>query len=119
MPGFIAVYENAQERPERVAKVKSQIGFYASTPTYRRVLALHGWEAVGEELTALSKRGEWGQLADHITDEMLDVLAISGTPTEVAAEIGRRYGDVATRIVLPGADEPDAARQIKDALTAA
>ncbi len=119
MPGFIAVYDNERERAERVGKVKAQIGFYASTPTYRRVLALHGWESVGEELTAMSKRGEWGMLANLVTDEMLDALAIVGSTAEVAEEIERRYGDVVTRIVLPGADEPEASRQVKDALRAA
>lgn len=119
MPGFIAVYEDEAQRVQRIAKLKAQIGFYASTPTYRRVLTLHGWEAEGEELTAMSTRGEWGRLRDLITDEMLNVLAITGTPDEVAPEIERRYGDIATRIVLPGADEPEASPQVRDALRAA
>ena len=38
---------------------KQQIAFYGSTPGYRGVLELHGWGEIGEQLNAMSKRGEW------------------------------------------------------------
>jgi alkanesulfonate monooxygenase SsuD/methylene tetrahydromethanopterin reductase-like flavin-dependent oxidoreductase (luciferase family) len=43
-----------------------------------------------------------------ITDEMLATLAVLGTPEECAAELQRRFGDVATRICcyFPGYQPP-------------
>jgi len=37
--------------------------FYASTPAYRPVLQLHGWEDLAAELTALTKQNRWASSA--------------------------------------------------------
>jgi alkanesulfonate monooxygenase SsuD/methylene tetrahydromethanopterin reductase-like flavin-dependent oxidoreductase (luciferase family) len=44
-----------------------------------------------------------------ITDEMVDTLAVSGTPDDVAAEIVRRYGGHADRVSVyfPGYEAAD------------
>jgi len=49
--------------PEEELFVRAQIAFYASTPSYRRVMALHGWGEIAEQLSALVRRGEWGEMA--------------------------------------------------------
>jgi alkanesulfonate monooxygenase SsuD/methylene tetrahydromethanopterin reductase-like flavin-dependent oxidoreductase (luciferase family) len=43
-----------------------------------------------------------------VTDEMLGTLAVRGTPEECAAELGRRFGDLADRVCcyFPGYDAP-------------
>ncbi|MFJ6670168.1 TIGR03617 family F420-dependent LLM class oxidoreductase [Actinosynnema sp. NPDC091369] len=84
-----------------VADVKRQIAFYGSTPTYRKVLDLHGWGELHEELHRLSRRRAWDDMAAAITDEVLAAFAVVGTPAEVRAEVDRRYGDVITRIAAP------------------
>ncbi|HUQ42322.1 MAG TPA: TIGR03617 family F420-dependent LLM class oxidoreductase, partial [Candidatus Limnocylindrales bacterium] len=50
--------------------VREQIAFYASTPTYRAVLAHHGWDTVGEELSRLARAGKFAELPRLVTDEM-------------------------------------------------
>ncbi|RKT52152.1 TIGR03617 family F420-dependent LLM class oxidoreductase [Saccharothrix australiensis] len=82
-----------------VAEVKRQIAFYGSTPAYRKVLDLHGWGDLHDELHRLSRRGRWDEMAAAVDDEVLHAFAVVGTPAEVAAELDRRYGDVATRIL--------------------
>ncbi|GAA0245801.1 TIGR03617 family F420-dependent LLM class oxidoreductase [Cryptosporangium japonicum] len=77
--------------PERA--VRGLLAFYASTPAYRPVLDVEGWGDLQPELNARSKRGEWASMAELITDEMVDTLAVCGTPDQVAAEIVARYGD--------------------------
>jgi probable F420-dependent oxidoreductase len=107
-PGFVVARDSEQERAEGVEFVRSQIGFYGSTPAYRPVLELHGWGALQAELNALTKQGAWDRLGGVITDEMVDAFAIVDTPEDAAAEVKRRYGDVATRITLslPDGAEP-------------
>ena len=39
-----------RRRSAQREKMRAQISFYASTPTYRTVLEAHGWEEVGERL---------------------------------------------------------------------
>ena len=52
------------------------LAFYGSTPVYRPVLEIEGWEALQPELNALSKQGEWNTMTGLITDEMVDTLAV-------------------------------------------
>jgi len=67
-------------------KAKGQIAFYGSTPAYRVMLDHHGWGDLQPELNALSKQGRWGEMIALVTDDMLDVIGVSGRP----AEAGRR-----------------------------
>jgi probable F420-dependent oxidoreductase len=78
--------------------VRNLLAFYGSTPSYRPVLDVEGWGDLQPELNALSKRGEWQQMAGLITDDLVSTIAVHGTPAECAAEIVARYGDWATRV---------------------
>jgi len=79
------------------AAARKQIAFYGSTPAYWRVLELHGWGALGEELNQMSKRGEWDEMGHRITDDMLHEFAIVAPPDQVAKRLLTLYGDVFTR----------------------
>ena len=72
--------------------VRSLLAFYGSTPAYRPVLEVEGWGDLQPELNRLSKQGDWTTMGTLITDEMVDTIAVHGTPDQVAAEIVRRYG---------------------------
>lgn len=75
--------------------VRSQLAFYASTPAYAGVLELHGWEAVGTELTALSKAGRWAEMGALIDDGMLGTFAVvSESPERVPQLLRERYGEL-------------------------
>jgi probable F420-dependent oxidoreductase len=101
LPLFAVARDKEEDMAEGVRFVRQQIGFYASTPTYRPVLDLHGWGALHEELNAMTKRGEWDGLADMIDDEVLDAFAVIGTPEHALAEAHRRYGDIVARLNFP------------------
>jgi probable F420-dependent oxidoreductase len=100
-PSFVATGTNDEEIAAAVAGVKEQIAFYGSTPAYRKVLELHGWGALQDELNALSKRDGWAEMAGLIDDEILNTIAVVGPPEEVAAELRRRYGGLVQRITVP------------------
>jgi probable F420-dependent oxidoreductase len=96
MPFIVTGSDEASIRAADAA-VRKQIAFYGSTPAYRPVLEAHGWDGLGEELNALSKRGEWDEMGRRITDEMLHEFAIVAPPEAIAERILRQYGDVFTR----------------------
>ena len=87
---------------EEIAKArdacKAQIGFYGSTPAYKVVLEQHGWEGVQMELNKMTKKGLWQDIGGLVTDEMLESIAVTGTPSEVSAQIFDRYANIAVRI---------------------
>ncbi|HUR14719.1 MAG TPA: LLM class flavin-dependent oxidoreductase, partial [Mycobacteriales bacterium] len=71
--------------------VRSLVGFYASTPAYRRVLDAHGWGSLQDELRELTRAGRWADLAPAVPDEVLDEVALLGTPEDVAAGLRTRF----------------------------
>lgn len=81
------------EELEAARGVRFLLAFYGSTPAYRPVLEVEGWGELQPELNALSKQGRWSDMTALITDDMVERLAVHGTPDAVATEIGRRYGD--------------------------
>jgi probable F420-dependent oxidoreductase len=74
------------------------LSFYASTPAYRPVLEVEGWEDLQAELNALSKSDRWEEMPGRIDDAMLVTLAAVGSPKEVAAEIVARFGGLVDRV---------------------
>jgi probable F420-dependent oxidoreductase len=80
------------------ALAREQIAFYASTPTYRVVLAAHGWEDVGEQLSRLAAMKRWSQMGALVTDEMLSVFAVQAPFDRIGQAIRARYDGVLDRV---------------------
>lgn len=99
---FVATGHTEEQIMAARETVRKQIAFYASTPTYRPVLDLHGWD-IGPKLSALARRGEWDTLAGLIDDRMLDEVVVTGPPESLGDSIRDRYGDRLQRIALYGA----------------
>ncbi len=79
---------------------RTQIAFYASTPSYRRVLEHHGWAEIGERLSALASRAQWGEMAGLIDDSMLETFAVISDENHLAEKLHQRYGALAQRLGL-------------------
>jgi probable F420-dependent oxidoreductase len=80
--------------------VRAQIAFYASTPSYRPVMAHHGWGEVADRLRALARAGQWGDMPALIGDEMLKTFAVIAPAQELAAALQERYAGLANRLSL-------------------
>lgn len=80
--------------------VRAQIAFYASTPSYRAVMALHGWDDVAEQLSALAGRGEWAAMPALITTEMLATFATVASPADLPQALMARYQGAVDRLGL-------------------
>ncbi|MGO8960494.1 MAG: TIGR03617 family F420-dependent LLM class oxidoreductase, partial [Streptosporangiaceae bacterium] len=109
LPAFVALGNDERTLAEAEAGVRAQIAFYGSTPAYRPVLDLHGWGDLHERLNALSRQHAWAEMGALITDDVLDAFAVAGTPSQVAAGLTARFGDVINRISVYAPYEADRA----------
>jgi probable F420-dependent oxidoreductase len=91
------------------AKAKAQIAFYGSTPAYKVMLDHHGWGHLQPELHRLTKAGAWAEMMALVTEDMLDVIGVSGTPVAAGRALRARnaWAD-RTSLVLYNETEPDA-----------
>jgi probable F420-dependent oxidoreductase len=119
-PPFIVTGRNETEREESRVGVTRQLAFYASTPAYRPVLEMHGWGELQTELNIMSKRGEWVEMGERISDDVLDAFAIVAEPDEVAGKVKERFGGLADRVTcnFPQAT-PEARREYIETLHSA
>ncbi len=94
---FVVTGEDPAERARSREQVRQSIAFYASTPSYRGVLAHHGWEDVGAQLSALAARGRWAEMPRLISDEILASVAVEAAG-DIGTTIVQRYRDLVDRI---------------------
>ena len=86
--------------PEEMNFARAQVSFYASTPSYRPVMDLHGWAGVAEKLSAHAARGEWAEMPMLITDEMLNEFCLVMEDDKLADGLRKRYVGIADRLSL-------------------
>jgi probable F420-dependent oxidoreductase len=96
----VSVTAFAATTPEEENFARAQISFYASTPSYRPVFALHGWEHVAEKLSAHAARSEWGEMFGLVTDEILETFCLVTDLELLPAKLKERYGGIADRLTL-------------------
>ena len=100
--------------------VRGRVAFYGSTPGYWGVLELHGYGDLGRELNAMSKAGQWNEMASRVSDDVVHLFAAVGTHQEIAGKIAERFGGVSDALNLradssaAGGDVPlDVIQEIK------
>ena len=79
---------------------RAQVSFYASTPSYRPVMDLHGWADVAEKLSAHAAKGEWTEMPMLITDEILNEFCLVTEENKLADELRKRYNGIADRLTI-------------------
>jgi probable F420-dependent oxidoreductase len=114
----IATLAFAALSEDEIELQRQQIAFYASTPSYRPVLELHGWGKVGEELGSLAARGRWDEMPKLITDEMLEAFVIIGSWDDIAAKLHAKYDGLLDRVGLyrpfvPGVEDDQWGQWVK------
>lgn len=96
----LAVTVMAATTPEQRDFARAQISFYASTPSYRPVMALHGWGEVADRLREHARRAAWDRMLELIDDEMLETFAVLAPPDGLAGALQARYRGLADRLSL-------------------
>ena len=79
---------------------RMQIAFYASTPSYKPVMDLHGWGETAEKLSGFAAKGEWAEMPMLITDEMLSEFCLITTQENLATDLKKKYNGIADRLTL-------------------
>lgn len=104
-PVFTIVGDSEAEREEWRQRTRFQIAFYGSTPAYAGVFELHGWNDASRRLHELQRAGDIAGMTGEITDEMLDVYAITSTWDELPRRLVDKYQGVAARLLFYFATE--------------
>ena len=94
---FVMTGETDADVEQAMGPVRQQIAFYASTPSYLPVLEAEGWD-FGGELNAMSKRGQWEEMAGLVPDDAVLTVGVAATSDRLAEVIQERYGDRVQRI---------------------
>lgn len=107
---IVAMGHGEEELAQAVRGARGLLAFYGSTPAYRPVLEVEGWEELQSPLRTMTREGRWSEMAALVDDTMVSTLAVLGTPQACAAEIVRRFGHLATRVFcyFPGYPVTDA-----------
>lgn len=98
--GFVITGRTRDDFGHSRALVRQQISFYASTRTYAPVLEAHGWGDVCQQLNEKAAKGDWGGMAELITDDMLAVYATEGTWDELPGLLRKKYDGLIDRLGL-------------------
>ena len=96
----IALTAFVASSPEEMSFARAQIAFYASTPSYRRVFALHGLEAVAAELSGLAAQGKWGEMFMLIDDSILEHFCVLAPEDRLAEAVQARYQGLADHLSI-------------------
>ncbi len=87
------------------------LGFLYSTPAYRRTFELFGWDDLGVQLQRMTRKGEWSQLNNLITDEVLDAILPQARWDDLPSVVAEWFGDLVDGVMLQvPADPADDAR---------
>ena len=100
VPVFAIPGDTHEERAAMVERARAQIAFYGSTKNYAFQFDDLGFEGTSARLNELLKKGDIAGMAATITDEMLESFAVIATWDEMADALDKRYGGVATRLVM-------------------
>jgi len=84
----------ATDRKQARREAAYQIGFYMSTRSYGGMMDFHGWQKEKEAIrVAFFEKRDMEAVADAVSDEMIDTLALAGTPDDCRTQL-ERYREV-------------------------
>jgi probable F420-dependent oxidoreductase len=112
---FVVTGANEQEMGRAADEARERIAFYASTPSYRPVLELHGWGDLQSDLNTLARRGEWKAMGGLIDDEVLEAFALIAPAPDLPDALGRWVRGLADRTSVasrPGASPAETAEMV-------
>jgi probable F420-dependent oxidoreductase len=102
VPVFIVAGDTDEETEGEREAIRRQIAFYGSTPSYRAVFALHGWEEASTRLGELQRQRKVDEMPHVITDDMLDTFSVTASWSGLAPELLSRYAGIASRVLPYG-----------------
>ncbi len=96
-PYVVCAISDDREQARREAR--GQIAFYYTTRIYHSILDVHGWRDIGERCAAAFRKMDFKALAEAVPDELVDAIAITGTPDEVRDQV-KQWDGLADHLLL-------------------
>jgi alkanesulfonate monooxygenase SsuD/methylene tetrahydromethanopterin reductase-like flavin-dependent oxidoreductase (luciferase family) len=97
--GYVTCFVDDDGAAAREA-ARGIIAFNSTVYTYRPLLTHHGFDAQADEIRAAWERRDLPGMAAAVTDEMVDAIAIAGTPADVRAQWKERRAGLFERTLL-------------------
>ncbi len=90
--------------------VRGQLAFYGSTPTYKKVFDMHGWEDLQPRLQQTMREGRIAEAPKLIGEDVVAEFTVRGSFDEVADRMREKYEGLVDRVgfyipVIGGAHE--------------
>ncbi len=82
------------DREKAIRDAKNQIAFYASVKSYEGILDLHNWQEEKQKIWEHFRTFDLPKMAAAVTDDMVEQIAIAGTPDECRDQIRKWEGVV-------------------------
>lgn len=100
-PVFVAVGDDV-ESPDVQAQrraLKTQLGFYGTTPSYLSAFEAHGFGDLPARLVAAARARDMDALVAAVTDEVFDTYSVTATWDELPAALHKRFDGLAARVM--------------------
>ncbi|MEO1287121.1 MAG: LLM class flavin-dependent oxidoreductase, partial [Chloroflexota bacterium] len=104
---FVVTGRNQEEIERNTIEIKSQIAFYASTPSYYKVLDAHGWRDFGEKMNRMTKENKWNDMWKEVPDEILHEFAVVASPDDLPYAVREKYDGLLDRVSYYFPFDPD------------
>ena len=89
----------SHDHEQAIRDAKNQIAFYASVKSYEGILNMHGWEEEKLAIWKNFKTFNLPKMAAAVTDDMVEQIAIAGTPEECREQI-EKWKDIVDLPIL-------------------
>jgi probable F420-dependent oxidoreductase len=90
----------SEDRDQARQDAAAIIAFNSTVRTYRAVHEVSGFEREADAVRDAWSQGDFAGMAAAVTDEMIDTIALAGTPDEVRARFNERWANVYERPLL-------------------
>jgi alkanesulfonate monooxygenase SsuD/methylene tetrahydromethanopterin reductase-like flavin-dependent oxidoreductase (luciferase family) len=82
----------SEDREQAREEARRQIAFYSTTITYDPLLDFHGWQEQKQAIRAAFRKFDIAAMTSAVSDDMVDQIAIAGTPNECEQQLARYEG---------------------------
>jgi probable F420-dependent oxidoreductase len=96
--GFVVTGKDDEAVARLFDWVRYRVAFYGSTPAYWPVFEVHGLGDLGRKLNAMTRAGQWTEMAKEVSDDVVHLFAAVGRHDQIAKAIAQRFGGLVDSI---------------------
>jgi len=96
--GFVVTGKDDAAVAKLFEWVRYRVAFYGSTPAYWPVFEVHGLGDLGRKLNAMTRAGQWSEMAKEVPDDVVHLFAAVGRHDQIAKAVEARFGGLVDSI---------------------